>query len=102
MKQKYKLYNKTEKATSGCAYWGDYTGENSIDISLSSGIVNINEEMPHDLLHSYNRNQYFLVLSGSGTIEINGKEVAVSKEQVLCIQSGTRHRMLKAIEKPFS
>jgi len=95
-----KLYAKQSKSLKGWGYWGDY-GE--IDLGFSSGYVDRPEDFQPDMLHYHQKGTVFiLVMSGSGTIEVNGQILALKTDELLRIDPGEKYRHLDVTETPFS
>lgn len=95
-----KIFDKKDKSTKGFGYWGDY-GE--IDLGFSSGLIEDSASFLGEPLHFHKKaTTFFLVLSGSGVVEVEGKEVEVKEKQLLQIDPGEKYKVLGAKQTPFS
>lgn len=95
-----RIYNKKQKAIRGWGYWGDY-GE--IEVGISSGRVGADSDFQKDQLHYHKRGiVYILVTEGEGEVEVEGKEITISKDQVLRISPGEKYRHVGVKKIPFS
>lgn len=95
-----KIYPKNTKSTSGFGYWGDF-GE--IDVGLSSGLITDNNTFSGEKLHYHQLGViYFVVIDGSGVVEVEGQSIEIKKDTVLRIDPGEKYRVTKAINYPFN
>lgn len=83
----------------GWGYWGDY---GQINVGISSGYVDTDNENITDKRHYHKQGFiYIVVIQGSGQIEVNGQPITISQNQVLAIEPGEVYRYLAVIDKPF-
>ncbi len=93
------LFNYQEKSTPGWGYWGDYS---EIEVGISSGSIEDATAELSDPLHAHKKGVvYFVVTEGTGQIEVNGRPITISKDQVLQIDPGESYRYLSAQTLPF-
>jgi mannose-6-phosphate isomerase-like protein (cupin superfamily) len=94
-----RVYKKEKKSIPGFGYWGDF-GE--IDTGWSCGQVVDNSRFPGEKLHYHKKGTtYFLGIDGTGVIEVEGKEIELSKDALLRIDPGEKYRTLRAKKTPF-
>jgi mannose-6-phosphate isomerase-like protein (cupin superfamily) len=94
-----KIFQKTNKSIPGFGYWGNF-GE--IDVGISSGSISDNQSYrPEPLHHHQQGTTYFICLDGVGLIEVNGREIKLEKDQVLCINPQEKYRVVGAVNFPF-
>jgi mannose-6-phosphate isomerase-like protein (cupin superfamily) len=76
-----KLHKKHNHTLPGINYWGE---KGRVGLRVNFGDLKPGEKFPVDKLHAHKtRTTYFCVLVGSLKIEVEGKEVVVTNEQML-------------------
>lgn len=94
-----KIYQKTNKALPGFAYWGDF-GE--IDTGWSSGEITDNRKYVGEKLHYHKiGTTYFLGFEGTGLVQVEGKQIELPKDTLLRIDPGEKYKVIGAKETPF-
>lgn len=96
-----KIYNKQSKndRNSKDFYFGNY-GE--IDLGISSATFE-NLENSEDKLHFHKAaKEYYITTNEAGLIEIEGKEYEMNTENLIMVEPGEKHKVLKATKPPFS
>jgi len=95
-----KIFPKKPKSTPYFGYWGEY-GE--VVLGISMGCIIDNDIFPGEKLHYHLKGtMYFIVLDGSGFLEVDGKEVLLQKDTMCEVSPGEQYRILRANEVPFS
>jgi len=98
-----KVYPKCVKREreSGNFYFGNY-GEIPLGISFST----VGEGSPseiNDTLHYHKESsEFYLALRGKGILEVNGEDVSLDPSSLVMVEPGEKHRVKKAVKKPFS
>ncbi|MDD5132983.1 MAG: cupin domain-containing protein [Candidatus Nanoarchaeia archaeon] len=76
-----------------CGYWNN----SPLQIKYSSG-----RPLKKEKVHLHNFSEYYLVLNGTLTLEIDKKIVKVGKLELLMIESGESHKIVKKEPKSCS
>lgn len=94
-----KTYPKTSKQRPGHFYFGDY---DQINLGLSYAY----EEKVgpfEDRLHYHKTGQeYYWVMQGEGILEVEGKQVKLTPDQLLMVETGEKHHITQVTQAPFA
>ncbi|NQU99683.1 MAG: cupin domain-containing protein [Parcubacteria group bacterium] len=97
-----KIYKKQSKSLreSGNYYFGDYS-EIPIGVSFST-IGESNKNKIKDKLHYHKKsNEFYIILEGEGTLEIENKEIALDRNSMIMVEPNEKHKITKVTKTPF-
>lgn len=96
-----KIYPKQSKSDrqSSDFYFGNY-GE--IPIGVSFATINEND-ISGDKLHYHKKGfEFYITTQGTGLLEVEGKEIELSEEQMVMIEPEEKHKIKSAKKAPFA
>lgn len=80
-------------------YWGD---PNEIKLAISKSSLEANTTFTEKVHTHTNSFTYFIVITGSGFIEVEGSEIRIKQNEILEIRPGEKYRVLRSGHEKFS
>lgn len=95
-----KLLDKKEKSQriGNSFYFGEF---DEVDLGISVTEMKTADDVYQDAKHYHKEsNEYYLVLIGKATFEVNGRKVVVDKDKALMVEAKEEHWLVEVNELP--
>ncbi len=95
-----RLFPRKSKQTPGAFYFGEFDDKPLAPFSIS--LAEFGADFSGEPVHYHAKNQkVFVTLEGEGVLEVNGQEVPMTPENMIHIEPGERHRIVRVTKAPL-
>ena len=83
---------KKESSHLFCGHWNG----SPVEIGVTETLLNVPST---EQLHYHNYHEYYVILEGSGTLEVDDRPVPLKEGTTIMVQPGERHRVISVGER---